>query len=192
MAKLVCGVGTNDGKYPTHLLGKILKEYDLWKCFLTRCYTSKYQEKFPTYAGCLVSENFQSYSYFYEWCQRQIGFGVKGYQLDKDLILRENKVYSETTCVFLPQELNSLLTSRKKHRGNLPIGVCADRGRFVVKCHTDKLSNHVGYFDTPELAFQAYKEVKEAFIKAQAEKWKAFIDPRAYQALRAYEVSITD
>lgn len=47
-------------------------------------------------------------------------------------------------------------------------------------------------FKTPELAFQAYKQAKEAFIKQQAEKWKDRIDIRAYEALLRYEVLITD
>lgn len=192
MTKLVCGVGINDGKYPATVNGKILKEYDLWKTLLRRCYSPKYQRVWLTYKGCLASENFKSYSYFRDWCQKQIGFGQEGFELDKDLLLKGNKLYSEDTCLFLPNELNSLLLSCRACRGSLPVGVSASRGRFIVHCCTDKPSNHVGYFDTPEEAFHAYKQVKEAFIKAQAEKWKVLIDPRAYAALMAYEVTITD
>ena len=36
------------------------------------------------------------------------------------------------------------------------------------------------------------KEAKEAFVKEQANKWKGKIDPRAYEALMDYEVSIDD
>ena len=188
MAKLVCGVGVNDGRYSATVNGKILKEYDVWKTFLRRCYSPKYQRVWLTYVGCSVSENFKNYSYFHEWCQNQIGFGQEGFELDKDLLFKGNKVYSEETCLFLPSQLNSLLLSCKATRGGLPIGVCAHGQRFKADC----CSKHIGYFDTPEEAFHAYKQVKEAFIKAQAEKWKALIDPRAYAALRAYEVSITD
>jgi hypothetical protein len=53
-------------------------------------------------------------------------------------------------------------------------------------------SNYLGHFHTPELAHNAYKQAKEAYIKSQAEKWKALIDPRAFAALMAYTVSITD
>lgn len=192
MKDLVYGVGVNDRKYPTVVKGKIPKEYNLWHDFLKRCYSSKTQEKFPTYIGCQASENFKTYSYFYEWCQRQIGFGQEDFQLDKDFLIKGNKLYSEETCLFLPRKLNALLISRKADRGSLPIGVVLRGGKFIARCCTDKPSIHIGLFNTPELAFQAYKEVKEAFIKAQAERWRAFIDPRAYQALTTYEVSITD
>ena len=192
MTKLVCGIGINDGKYPAYIVGKVLKEYDLWQKLLKRAYSPKYQEKFPTYVGCSASDNFKSYSYFYEWCQNQIGFGQSSFQLDKDLLIKGNKIYSEETCLFLPSQLNSLLISSKAARGDLPIGVHRDKGRFRALCHSDALHRHVGYFNTPELAFQAYKQAKEAFIKRQAEKWKNFIDPRAYEALMCYEVLITD
>jgi len=192
MTKLVCGVGFNDRKYLMWVNGKPTKEYDLWNSLLKRCYNPKYQQEKPTYVGCSVSENFKSYSYFHEWVQKQIGFGLDNFHLDKDLLLRGNKVYSEDTCLFLPMELNTLFTARRNHRGDFPLGVSILHGKFIAYCSTDKLSRRVGRFDTPELAFQAYKEVKEAFIKRQAEKWKNSIDPRAYEALMRYEVLITD
>lgn len=191
-SKLVCNVGFNSGKYPATKDGKILKEYDVWRQVLVRCYDPKYQKKKPSYIGCSVSENFKNFTYFYEWARQQIGFGQENYHLDKDLLIKGNKLYSEDTCLFLPQELNSLLLSNKAVRGSLPIGVCAHNGKFLAQCLRKPASHHVGVFDTPELAFLAYKEAKETYIKLQAEKWKALIDPRAFAALMAYEVLPTD
>ena len=72
--KLVHGVGINDGIIPTYKNGKRLKEYEIWKSLLARCY-SKYKHQIqPTYKDCIVSENFKNYSYFYEWCQNQTFF----------------------------------------------------------------------------------------------------------------------
>jgi len=192
MIKLIYGVGVNDRRYPVYVAGKPIKEYDVWRQVLVRCYDPKYQKKRPSYVGCLVSENFKNFSFFYEWAQKQIGFGQEGYHLDKDLLIKGNKLYSEDTCLFLPSRLNTLLLASKAVRGSLPIGVCAHQGKFLAKCHRKPASHHVGVFDTPELAFLAYKEAKEAFIKAQAEKWKDQIDIRAYEALMRYEVLPTD
>ena len=132
MTKLIYGVGFNDRKYLTKVNGKHLREYLIWREAIARCYSPIFQKKRPTYVGCSASENFKSYSYFYEWCQTQIGFGKKGFELDKDLIFKGNKIYSEDTCLFLPSELNSLLTSNKAGRGTLPIGVTAVGNRFRV------------------------------------------------------------
>ena len=192
MKDLVYGVGVNDGKYPSWVNGKVAKEYHLWNSLLLRCYNPKHHKRQPTYIGCTTSENFKNYSYFHDWCQNQIGFNQEGYQLDKDLILKGNKLYSEDTCLFIPSELNTLLINRRLDRGNLPIGVSAHQGRFRVRCCKGSPNRHIGLFNTAEEAFAAYKRVKEAFIRLQAEKWRAFIDPRAYEALISYTVSITD
>ena len=91
MNKLVYGVGFNDKTRPANVDGKKVKEYELWKDMLRRCFSEKCQTLYPTYKGCNVSDNFLNYSYFYDWCQGQIGFGKvddKGryWQLDKDLL----------------------------------------------------------------------------------------------------------
>ena len=193
MTRLVHGVGINDRTYPASIKGKNNKEYDLWTSMLKRCYSEKVHVKQPTYVGCTVSDNFKHYAYFFEWCQTQIGFNASGYTLDKDLIIKGNKIYSEDNCLFLPQSLNKLLTKRQLHRGGLPIGVTkSSNNNYMVRCKIDGSENYLGVFNTPELAFNAYKTFKEAHIKEVAEKYKDTIDPRAYKALISYEVHIDD
>ena len=192
MPRLVQGVGINDGKYPTRVNGSIKKEYRLWTNMLGRCYNEETKKKYPTYIGCSVSDNFKSYSYFYEWCQNQIGFGACDYNLDKDLIYKGNKEYNENNCVFIPREINNVLTKRQLDRGLLPIGVSKNGSNFQAQCSYNGKVKYIGVFETPELAFNAYKTFKEAYIKELAEKYKDTIDSRAYQALLNYEVSIDD
>lgn len=193
MAKLVHGVGINDRTYPAKIGGKHTKEYVLWKAMLGRCYSEKVHVKKPTYIGCTVSDNFKNYTYFFEWCQVQIGFFEIGYQLDKDILSNgKDKIYSENTCVFLPNSINSLLLKSAAIRGNLPIGVSKKGNNYRVRCNVNGSEKYLGTFSTPELAFNAYKTFKEAYIKELAEKYKDTIDSRAYQALLNHEVSIDD
>ena len=190
----VCGVGISGTKYPITIDGVKTKEYGLWKDMLTRCYSDTYQKKQPTYEGCKVSENFKSYEYFYEWCNSQVGFDVKGFDLDKDLLIKGNKVYSENTCIFIPREINTLLVKRKASRGKYLIGVYWNKTKksFVAHVKSKGKSEHLGYFTTEIEAFNTYKTAKEAFVKEQANKWKGKIDVRAYNALMSYTVEITD
>ena len=192
MKKLVRGVGINDGKYPATIGGKRTKEYVLWQNMLERCYNKKFHEARPTYVGCNVSDAFKQYTYFFEWCQNQIGFGIADFHLDKDLIYKGNKEYNENNCVFIPQIINSMLTNCKAARGILPIGVTEHGNNFRARCNIGSTTKTIGTFTTPELAFNAYKTFKEAHIKELAEKYKDTIDPRAYHALLNYEVSIDD
>ena len=72
MNKLLYGVGFNDKTRPAKVDGKNVKEYKLWQDMLTRCFSEKYQTRYPTYKGCNVSDNFLNYRYFYDWCQGRI------------------------------------------------------------------------------------------------------------------------
>ena len=191
----VYGVGVLGTKYPTKVNGVHTKEYLLWQRMLERCYSDVYKKQKPTYIGCEVSENFKSYEYFYEWCNKQIGFGSEGWQLDKDLLIKGNKVYSENTCVFIPSEINSLLVKREALRGTHLIGVSwskTNKAFMAQVCKNKGKSEHLGFFNTEIEAFNAYKVAKESFVKEQAEKYKSQIDPRAYEALMNYTVEITD
>ncbi len=191
----VFSIGIVGNKYPISEGGILIKEYMLWTNMLERCYSDTYKKKRPTYKDCEVSENFKSYEYFYEWCQNQVGFTNEGWHLDKDLLIKGNKVYSEYFCIFIPQKINSLLVKRKALRGEYLIGVyCANKGKvFVAQVNKNKgKPEHLGYFNTELEAYNAYKQAKEAFVKEQANEWKDKIDIRAYNALMNYEVNIND
>ena len=198
-AHSVHGVGIVGTKYPSTINGVLTKEYALWQNMLKRCYSDTLKKKYPTYIGCEVSDNFKSYEYFYEWCHNQIGFDSDGdgnpFQLDKDLLVKGNKIYSEDSCVFLPNEINLLLTKRTATRGEYLIGVCWHKRDkvFIAQVNKNKgKSEHLGYFNTEIEAFNAYKKAKESFIKEQANKWKGKIDERAYNALMNYTVESDD
>ena len=195
----VYGVGILGTKYPSKVSGVTTKEYVPWCSMLKRCYSDSYKKKNPTYKDCEVSENFKSYEYFYEWCHKQVGFGNDGngnpFHLDKDLLTKGNKVYSEYSCVFIPAEINSLLIKREALRGEYLIGVYWSKTNKAFRARVNKnkgASEHLGYFNTELEAFNAYKVAKETYIKEQANKFKSQIDPRAYEALMNYTVEITD
>ena len=191
----VYGVGIVGTKYPSTINGVITKEYYLWHNMLQRCFNGSFKKKRPTYEGCKVSDKFKSYEYFYEWCNKQIGFDNQGWQLDKDLLVKGNKVYSEDSCVFLPQEINSLLVKSNASRGEHLIGVCWDKAKKAFKAQVRKnkgKSEHLGLFKTEIEAFNVYKTAKESYLKEQANEWKSQIDDRAYNALMNYTVEIDD
>ena len=191
----VYGIGILGTKYPISEVGVKTKEYVLWCHMLTRCYSDDFKKKNQTYEGCKCSENFKSYEYFYEWCNKQIGFTVEGFELDKDLLVKGNKVYSESTCVFLPAEINLTLIKSTASRGEHLIGVSWSKkgGAFVARVGKNKgKQKRLGSFNTEIEAFNAYKIAKENYLKELAEKWEDKIDPKAYEALMNYTVEIDD
>ena len=173
--KLVFGVGINDADYKVTIReeapkvnGK-RKQKIIWKCpfyyrwcaVLDRCFNPISLTKQPTYIGCSVCEEWLTFSNFKSWMEQQ---EWEGKDLDKDLLVYKNKIYSPETCVFIPEEINSFLTKRQNHRGNYPLGV---RDHYRDKKFYARISDsitgkmtHLGSFITPEEAHKAWQKAK--------------------------------
>ena len=189
------GIGfIGKGKFkPCDENGKHTKCYDAWVNMLMRCYDPKYQEKNPTYKGCTVCKEWHNFQVFAEWYySHYYELENERMNLDKDILYKGNKIYSADTCVFIPSSINTLFIKSNKIRGELPIGVYKDRNKFGAGLRKGNRRIYLGTFNTPEEAFLAYKQAKEAYVKEVTEKYKGQIDNRAYEAMMNYEVEITD
>ena len=170
------------------------KSYNAWNGMLQRCYNEHIRSNLPTYSDCEVSDDFKYYSKFKEWAEKQIGYDHDKWHLDKDILVKGCKIYSKDTCCFVPPEINCALLNNKKVRGSFPQGVTYNctKTRYRARILREYKWESLGTYDTPEEAFYAYKPVKEAHIKSLANKWKDQIDPRVYEALMNWTVSIDD
>lgn len=191
LAKTVYGEGVL-GEKEVKVDGEYPKEYLLWRNMLRRCYDKATLAANKTYEGCTVSDNFKYYPYFKEWCNKQVGFNVEGFQLDKDILNPYQKMYSEDTCVFVPIQLNCLTKWNKIITEDTLIGTNYSKylGKFTASGLIDGSTKHLGVFDTRLEAFYVYKDFKEKQIKAVAEKWKDQIDPRVYEKLINFEFKV--
>ena len=191
---LVYGVGVNDWVGKVWVDGKHIREYQLWKGMLKRCFSEEYKQKCPTYEGVTCSKEWLLMTSFIGDVSKMKGYDLEGWQLDKDILQKGNKLYSKDACCFVPSEVNLLLIKCDKSRGEWPVGVCFHkaRGKFMAQLAINGKKKFLGYFTTPEEAFQAYKLAKEDQIKVVAEKWKHQLDERVFQALMVYEISIDD
>ncbi len=186
----VYGVGYfGIGKHLSETDKKQTRHYITWRDVLRRCYCKKQHIRQPTYKGCSVDKRWQNFQVFAEWFEENY---VEGWALDKDILIKNNKIYSPETCCFVPQEVNSLFPNCKKARGKYPIGVKKYGSKFQAKLSINGETVYLGTFDTPEEAFQAYKIAKEKQIKEVADKWKRQISEQTYRALINYKVEITD
>lgn len=173
--------------------GKPTKCHKVWRSMFARCYDPKYQEKHPTYKGCRVCKEWWNFQVFAEWYYSHF-YEVENEQmeLDKDILCKCNNVYSPDTCVFVPQSINVLFTKCDKSRGELPIGIYKNGNKFQARLRKNGKQIYLGTYDTPELAFQVYKQAKEQYIKEVAEKYKGKIPQKLYDTMIAYEVEIDD
>lgn len=192
--KLIHGHGINDKSRPARINSKRLIQYELWIGMIRRCYSDNERNKFKSYSDCSVSDNFKRYSYFYDWYNSNIVNSKIKYDLDKDLLIKGNRVYSEETCVLIPRKLNLLLVLKKSQRGRYLIGVTFGRRqkKFQSQISINGKNIHIGYFNSEIDAYSAYKNRKESYVKDMADKWKGQISPKAYNALMSYTVDIID
>ena len=158
--KLVQGVGLNESKYRTSAMieGRqvVCPAYGDWANMLNRAYSPKHHTSFPTYIGVTVCSEWKIFSSFRGWW---LEHHIDGFQLDKD-ILSDGAVYSPSSCIFVPQWLNSFTIDSGATRGAYPIGVYfhKGKGRFIAQCGNpmSKKQERLGYFTTPEEAHLAW------------------------------------
>lgn len=193
--KLVYGVGNNDADYSVaktevigHVEGKRKQKlvwrcayYRVWESMLARCYSAKLQAHSPTYQGCTVATEWHLFSNFKRWMETQ---QWEGNQLDKDLLIEGNKVYSPDTCVFVSQVVNSFTIDCRAARGEWLIGVCWTKGKnkFKAQCSNPftKKREHLGYFTSEHEAHKAWAKRKLELAHLLAAEQE---DPRVAKAL---------
>lgn len=177
-----------------HSPAKNPKEHVHWKGLLERSYCPKLLLKRPTYLEVHADESWHNFQTFSSWCQTQKGFINKGWELDKDLLVKGNKVYSPNTCVFLPSEINvAISTVKSTRKGDLPVGVTnSEQGRGYRAYCSDKGKTLSKRSTSVEECFDWYKNTKENIIKSLADEYSHLLDVNAYEALYNYKVEWGD
>jgi hypothetical protein len=184
---LVFGVGLNDVNIQVFKDGKIIPSYSHWREMIKRCVRKPYDN-----SSCC--DEWLRYSNFLKWFNSPSSGYQNGYALDKNILVKGNKIYSPDTCCFVPQEINNLIQNNSNRRGSLPIGVRKKGNKFEVFLSINRNMTYIGTFNTIEEAFAAYKQAKEKHVKEVAQKYfdEGKITKRVYDALMRYEVEITD
>lgn len=182
--KPVFGVGINDAEYnvTTGSGGKrkVCPAYRSWYDMMARGYCEVLKRKHPTYKGVSVCDNWHSFTNFRSWwCENQ----VDGWHLDKDLIKLNNKIYSEETCVFVPQNLNKLITDHGMARGCHKIGVRFDDKckKYIARCWSQITGKreYLGCFNTEDEAYNAWLENKMLSVEFLKDEMNS-INPMIY------------
>ena len=176
------------GEHKAKIKGKHVQAYGVWTGAVLRCYCPIRLEKRPSYKGCTVSEEWLVYQNFADFYINHESYGL-GYELDKDLLFKGNKVYSAETCCFLPRELNLLIRDSKEKVSDLPIGVLkSPNGNFTAGLKIRGRDKHLGTFKTVEEASAAYVKAKEVYVKEVAIEWKDRIGEMEFNGLMNWTV----
>lgn len=141
--KLVRGVGINDADYQTSISvrveGKLVK---LWRCPFYRKWEgilARITDKSrPTYGDVWICDDWIYFSKFKAWMETQ---DWEGKELDKDILIEGNKIYSPEVCCFVSRKVNGFVvdTFKTKRIGReLPFGVS-------FNIHENNYQAHIKY-----------------------------------------------
>ena len=177
-------------------------KYIKWREMLRRCFDNKYKEKHPTYKDVTCCNRWLCFANFledlealkkeYNWSENET------LNLDKDILHKDNKIYSLENCVLVPQWINKLFTKCDASRGDCPIGVRYHKRdkKYEAYCNINGRYVGLGYYNTTEQAFNAYKIAKKQEIKRIADDCvsKGYItqESRLYNSMMGYQVKIDD
>lgn len=196
------------GNTKSTIKGKNKKSYITWKNILARCY-DKTSDSYKYYGGngCSVCKEWLCFENFEKWYNENYYECSIGGRMcvDKDILVKGNKIYSPQTCVIVPNLINDIFTKSNANRGSLPIGVSFDKKAYgnPLNMYGARMSQYnfntqkkellfIGYFDNAMEAFYEYKYQKEQYIKDIADLYKNEIPEKLYKAMYNYEVELTD
>ena len=144
--RLVQDVGVNDAPFPVPSNDPF---YRFWVQMLFRCY-GKPGCSNAAYRDCSVSEEWHSFMNFRSWILKQ---DWEGNQLDKDLIVPGNRIYSPEFCCLVPRPINML-----PHRLNEPNVALEDRGKpWGARINFRGKHTWLGQYETREEAVRVWK-----------------------------------
>ena len=166
MKALIYGVGINDETSTYGNAGKNKARcpfYIKWKSMLERCYSERFQLTHPTYKDCTVCDEWLKLSSFKSWMKSK---DWEGKQLDKDIIIPGNKIYSPETCCFVTHAVNNLINTACKSSGKYKPGVNFIKRdkKFHARVSVNGKLTHLGSYSSEEEATCAYKTAKKKLL----------------------------
>lgn len=115
----IFGVGYRGyGPYKCYKDNAVTKAYSVWRSMLQRCYDESCNS-YRFYSDCSVCIYWHNFQNFAEWYYSNY---KDGHHVDKDTKLKGNKIYSSSTCLFIPAKENVKFATQKKHSFTSPSG----------------------------------------------------------------------
>lgn len=105
---------------------------------LKRCYLSKGKER--VYSDCEVCEEWRDFQEFASWFDENYPNDGRDYDLDKDIKVEGNRIYSPETCMFVSRQENSEKANAKSYTLISPDGEKVEVYNMTKFCRENEIS----------------------------------------------------
>ena len=154
--------------------------YKAWCSVLNRGHRKEFRSRFPTYEGVIVCQEWLSFKAFKTWYEEHYR---EGCHLDKDLL--SGKIYSPSTCVYIPAEINTLIGKFDVYSET--IGTCSNSpGKWIARLSVRGTKKNLGTYSVQREASNAYKRAWVNNLNQLIKAYKHDLHPDAVEALEAY------
>jgi hypothetical protein len=191
---IVCGVGFLGEEYAKDKKEQIktTKSYKIWHGMITRCYdtSNNGNNKKRAYSDCKVCDEWLNYSNFKKWFDKNY-YEIPNctMNLDKDIKIVGNRIYSPNSCIFISNDINTLFVSHCKQKYfELPTGVILRRGKYSAHYMFNDKRIIVNGFDTIEEAENEYINGLLRNLKNKLLKYKEYIPTKVYNIINEYDI----
>lgn len=181
--RTVYGVGyLGTGEYYCWEGNKPTVYYTVWENMLCRCYHEKDRHLHPAYEECTTSDIWHGLQNFGQWYKENsydTGDGGR-LHIDKDILYKNNKIYSPETCLMVPQRINMIFMTKSRDRdSDLPNAINRCKSGFQVMYNGKSL----GISKTLDKAVEVYESAKRIHIEQVANEYKRYLPSKVYNAL---------
>ena len=154
-----------------------------------RCYSPAYHERSPQYKDCeICPEWLDDKQSFYDWVTENFyTVGDEQIDLDKDILVKGNKIYSPDTCIFAPHSINTYFENLTREPVYLQ-----KLNKYRMDIWIEDRNVRLGYFDSEEEAKKMYIRHKEAAILAKADLLQDRIPRALYNAMVNWKIELSD
>lgn len=132
------------------------------------------------YVNVTICNEWLTYSNFKQWFDVNY---IDGWEIDKDILSNESKVYSPSTCIFVPKELNKFFVTQKTE---LPVGVswCKEKQKYKAQISIGNKNKFIGRYDSISEASEEYKKYKVAYGLLLLYKYQNSINPNVFEHIK--------
>lgn len=168
-----------------------------WRAMLSRCY-NKNHCAYPSYGGkgIKVCDEWLNFSNYYRWFiteMKRCNYSepATSIHVDKDFMVPGSKIYSPTTCILLPVDINHFISRRTENSDTGFVGIgymknIKSKPYYFNKSKTGE--SKLVFFATPEEAFEEYKLYFNKRREELLEEYKDNLTPEVTKRLEEIDI----